>query len=57
MRLKTFGPAIALTLIGFLIAWQFVNPAPPHTITIATYLKNTVVRDWVTLSLLLLLRN
>ena len=36
MRLKTFGPAIALTLIGFLIAWQFVNPAPPHTITIAT---------------------
>jgi TRAP transporter TAXI family solute receptor len=36
MRLKTFGPAIALTLIGFIIAWQFVNPAPPHTITIAT---------------------
>ncbi|MGB7934668.1 MAG: TAXI family TRAP transporter solute-binding subunit [Gammaproteobacteria bacterium] len=36
MRLKTFGPAIAITLIGFLVAWQFVNPAPPHTITIAT---------------------
>jgi TRAP transporter TAXI family solute receptor len=36
MRLKTVGPAIALTLIGFIIAWQFVNPAPPHTITIAT---------------------
>jgi TRAP transporter TAXI family solute receptor len=36
MRLKTFGLAIALALAGFLIAWQFVNPAPPHTITIAT---------------------
>ena len=36
MRLKTFVPAITITLIGFLVAWQFVNPAPPHTITIAT---------------------
>ncbi len=36
MRLKTFGPAIAITLIGFLVAWQFVNPAPSHTITIAS---------------------
>jgi TRAP transporter TAXI family solute receptor len=36
MRLKTYGPAIAITLTGFLVAWQFVNPAPPHTITIAT---------------------
>jgi TRAP transporter TAXI family solute receptor len=36
MRLKTFGTAIAITFVGFFIAWQFVNPAPPHTITIAT---------------------
>ena len=36
MKLKTFGPAILLTLIGFLVAWQFVNPAPPRHIRIAT---------------------
>lgn len=36
MRLTTFGPAIVITLLGFVIAWQFVNPAPPTTITIAT---------------------
>ncbi len=36
MYLKTFGPAILIALAGCLIAWQFVNPAPPDTITIAT---------------------
>jgi TRAP transporter TAXI family solute receptor len=36
MRLLTFGTAILLTLIGFVIAWQFVNPAPPRTLVIAT---------------------
>ena len=36
MKLKTFGPAILVTLIGFLVAWQFVNPAPPRQIRIAT---------------------
>lgn len=36
MQIKTFAPAIIITLIGFFIAWQFVNPAPPRTITIAT---------------------
>ena len=36
MRLMTFGSAVLLTLIGFVIAWQFVNPAPPHTLVIAT---------------------
>jgi TRAP transporter TAXI family solute receptor len=35
MFLKTYGPAITITLIGFLIAWQFVNPAPPRKIGIA----------------------
>jgi TRAP transporter TAXI family solute receptor len=36
MRLMTFGLAILVTLIGFVIAWQFVNPAPPRTLAIAT---------------------
>ncbi len=36
MRLMTFGSALLVTLIGFVIAWQFVNPAPPRTIVIAT---------------------
>ena len=36
MRLMTFGSAVLFTLIGFVIAWQFVNPAPPHTLVIAT---------------------
>jgi TRAP-type uncharacterized transport system substrate-binding protein len=34
--MKTFGPAVLITLIGFVIAYQFVNPAPPDTIVIAT---------------------
>jgi TRAP-type uncharacterized transport system substrate-binding protein len=36
MQLKTLGPAIILALVGCFVAWQFVNPAPPDTITIAT---------------------
>ena len=36
MQMKTFGPAILIALAGLLIAWQFVNPAPPRSITIAT---------------------
>jgi TRAP transporter TAXI family solute receptor len=36
MRLMTFGTALLVTLIGFAIAWQFVNPAPPRSIVIAT---------------------
>ncbi len=31
-----FAPAIVLTLAGFAIAYQFVDPAPPRQITIAT---------------------
>lgn len=34
--LKTYLPALLLVLAGFLVAWQFVQPAPPHSITIAT---------------------
>lgn len=36
MRLMTLGTALLVTLIGFVIAWQFVNPAPPRSLTIAT---------------------
>ncbi len=36
MQMKTFGPAIFIALAGLVIAWQFVNPAPPRSITIAT---------------------
>ena len=31
-----FAPAIIMTLVGFLLAYQFVEPAPPRHITIAT---------------------
>ncbi len=34
--LKTFAPAVAITIIGFVIAYQFVDPAPPGSIVIAT---------------------
>jgi TRAP-type uncharacterized transport system substrate-binding protein len=33
---KIFGPAVLLASIGFLVAYQFVDPAPPRRITIAT---------------------
>jgi len=34
-KLKIFLPAIGLTIIGFLVAFQFVDPAPPRAISIA----------------------
>ena len=34
-KLKLFLPAIGLTIIGFVVAFQFVNPAPPRQISIA----------------------
>ena len=40
MRVMTFAPAIIVTLVGFIVAWQFVNPAPPRTIVIATGQKD-----------------
>ncbi|NNJ93523.1 MAG: TAXI family TRAP transporter solute-binding subunit [Halobacteria archaeon] len=36
MRLLSFGSAALITLLGFVIAWQFVNPAPPRSLVIAT---------------------
>lgn len=35
-HLRYFAPAIVLTLVGFIVAYQFVSPAPPRHITIAT---------------------
>jgi len=32
-KLKIYLPAVALTLAAFLVAYQFVDPAPPSTIT------------------------
>jgi len=35
-HLHIFGPAILITLLGFILAYQFVDPAPPDHIRIAT---------------------
>ena len=35
-RLKIYLPSLIITCLGFIIAYQFVKPAPPKTITIAT---------------------
>lgn len=35
-NLKVFGPAIVLTILGFFVAFQFVQPAPPNRIVMAT---------------------
>ena len=35
-RLEILGPAILITLLGFIVAYQFVEPAPPRRITIGT---------------------
>jgi len=32
-KLKIYIPALFLTLLGFMIAYQFVDPAPPSTLT------------------------
>ena len=34
--LRVFGPALLLAGIGFVVAFQFVDPAPPRNISIAT---------------------
>jgi TRAP transporter TAXI family solute receptor len=34
--LTYFAPAIVMTLAGFAVAYQFIDPAPPRQITIAT---------------------
>ncbi|MFQ5944567.1 MAG: TAXI family TRAP transporter solute-binding subunit, partial [Anaerolineales bacterium] len=34
--LKTVGPALLIVIVGFWVAYQFVQPAPPHTIVMST---------------------
>ena len=34
--LQIYGPALLITLVGFIVAYQFVAPAPPKHIVIAT---------------------
>ena len=35
-RLKFFGPGTLLVVLGFFVAYQFVQPAPPRHIVMAT---------------------
>ena len=35
-KLKIFGPAMVITIVGFVVAFQFVAPAPPRNIIIGT---------------------
>ncbi len=37
--LRIFGPAAFLAIIGFIVAYQFVQPAPPKHVVIATGMK------------------
>ncbi len=39
-HLHIFGPAILITLLGFILTYQFVDPAPPDHIRIATGSKD-----------------
>ena len=62
--LKIFGPAFLLTLIGFIVAYQFVQPAPPKHISMGTgsktgayypfglQYKEILARDGITLEVL-----
>ena len=35
-HLHVFGPALFITLLGFILAYQFVDPAPPSKIRMAS---------------------
>jgi TRAP transporter TAXI family solute receptor len=35
-KIKIFGPAIVIVIVGFMVAYQFVAPAPPRNISIGT---------------------
>jgi TRAP-type uncharacterized transport system substrate-binding protein len=34
--LKVYGPILAFIAVGFVVAYQFVDPAPPRGMTMAT---------------------
>ena len=62
-KLKIFGPAILVAIIGFVIAYQYVAPAPPSTLIMATgspegaysasgrFYREILARDGVSLEL------
>ena len=60
-HLGSYGIGVALTLAGFVVAYQFVAPAPPSTITMATGSPDASVTlrrsgfDWTSLVLHVLL--
>ena len=35
-KLKIFGPAMVIAIVGFVVAYQFIAPAPPLNILIGT---------------------
>jgi hypothetical protein len=35
-KLKRFGPAMVIAIVGFVVAYQFIAPAPPRNILIGT---------------------
>jgi len=35
-HVRIYGPAVLLTVGGFFVAYQFVDPAPPRRVVIAT---------------------
>lgn len=34
--LKVYGPIVAIVVAGFVVAWQYVNPAPPRLLRMAS---------------------
>ena len=40
--LRTLGPAGVVTLLGFVVAFFFIEPAPPRTLVIATGPKDGI---------------
>lgn len=43
---RIWGPSLALVILGFLIAYQFVQPAPPSTLTLGTGSKGGAYFDF-----------
>ena len=43
---RIWGPSLALVILGFLIAYQFVQPAPPGTLTLGTGSKGGAYFDF-----------
>jgi TRAP-type uncharacterized transport system substrate-binding protein len=44
--IKIYVPITLLIVAGFVVTWQFVDPAPPKTITIATGSPEGVYYDF-----------